>query len=143
MKPRTLRLGVVLALALAGAVGIDAAVDSPRTLMSRDDYRRDGLVIESQIRGEMEGCHAMRGATRELCRAQVRADERVRKADLAALYYGTVDSARQARLARVSAAHDIARAKCAARFAGAGNDCLRIAREQSVLATAQARLTSP
>lgn len=141
VKLRTLPLALGLAVALAvAALGIDAAVDSPHTLMSRDDFQRAEVLIEAEVRRDMEDCRAGPGATRELCRAGVRADERVRKADLVAQYHGTVDSAREARLARVSGDYDIASTKCAVHAAGPRGDCLQAAREESVRAAAQARL---
>ena len=44
-----------------------------------------------------------------ICRAEARAEERVKKADLQARYLGTVAAAGDARLARTKAAYDVAK----------------------------------
>jgi hypothetical protein len=73
-----------------------------------------------------------------VCRAEVRADERVQKAELAARYHGTVAASADARTARVKAAYDVARARCASHTAEDRMDCLRAAREERNRQVAQA-----
>ena len=121
---------VALVLTSVAAVGIGASVDSPRTLMSPTDYSAGKHAIEAQSRLALGRCRALGAAEKEVCRAEVRADERVQKADLAARYHGTVTAALDARHARAKAAYDVARARCVSHTAEDRMDCLRAAREE-------------
>jgi len=130
MKRTTLLLTLFLAVtASLAAMGISAAVDTPRTLMSRADYRDALRGIEAATRAALGQCRAVEASNRDVCKAQVRADERVRKAELQARYYGTVSAAEEVTVARVKARYDVARAQCSAKAEDAKLDCLRMARE--------------
>jgi hypothetical protein len=123
---------VTLLLAVTGsatAVGIGAAVDTPRTLMSRDDYREALRGIQSATRESLGQCRNVEAMQRDLCKARVRADERVKRAELQARYFGTVAAAEDVQVARVKARYDVARAECGARRADQRTQCLREARE--------------
>ena len=140
VKKTTFVITGLLAMLLSlGALGIGAAVDSPRTLMSRADYNAARRAIESATRGAYAQCRSHTGAERDVCKAQARAEERVRVADLQARYHGTVAAAEDARVARVKAGFDVARAQCEARMSSEKVDCLRSAREDRARALAQAR----
>jgi len=113
VKRSTLYAVLVGALIVsAGAVGLSAAVDSPRSLMDRNEYLQSKKAIEADSRLNLSKCRDVEGAARELCRAEGRADERTRKAELEASYRGTVAAAEDARLERAKARYDVARAKC-------------------------------
>ena len=140
MKKTTFVLTAFLALLLSlGALGLGAAVDSPRTLMSRTDYNAGRKAIESETRAAFAQCRPLTGAERDVCKAQARAEERVKVADLQARYHGTVAAAEDARLARVKAGFDVARARCEAESGDSKPDCLKAAREDRARALAQAR----
>jgi hypothetical protein len=132
-------LAVVLSLA---ALGIGAAVDTPRTLMSRADYTAARRVIETESSKGYAACRGERGSTRAVCRAQVRASERVKIADLQARYFGTVAAEESAREARVKARFDVARVQCRERGGEAQAECLRAARDDQARALASAKLAS-
>ena len=117
------------------ALGI-GMVDSPRSLMSRQAYDDSRVQIEEGRRVALAHCRLVDAAEKELCRAQARADERVRKADLEARYLGTVSAASQARLTRVKAQFDLARLQCSQRFAQERSDCLEAARSERAKALA-------
>jgi hypothetical protein len=121
---------IALVLTSIAAVGIGASMDSPRTLMSPADYSAGKRAIEAQSRLALGRCRTLPAADKEICRAEVRAEERVQKADLAARYHGTVAAGVDARNARVKAAYDVARARCVPRAAEDRMDCLRAAREE-------------
>lgn len=130
MKRTTLLLTLFLAVAASlAAMGISAAVDTPRTLMSRDDYRDALHGIDAATRAALGRCRSVEANARDVCKAQARADERVRKAELQARYYGTVSAAEEVAVARVKARYDVARAQCTARAPDDKLDCLRTARE--------------
>ena len=130
MKRTTLFVTLLLAVtASVAGMGISATVDTPRTLMSRDDYRDAMRGIESGTREALGQCRSVEGGARELCKAQARADERVRKAELQARYYGTVSASEDVEVARVKAKYDVARAKCGVRAVDERLGCLREARE--------------
>lgn len=126
----------------AAAFGISSHVDSPPTLMSRADYAAARQVIESETRQAVGRCRAIDGAARDLCKAQARAEERVKKADLAARYFGTVAAAEEAKIARVRAEYDLARARCATVAGAERGGCLSAARSEKARAIAEARPAS-
>ena len=132
----TATLATVLSLA---AVGIGAAVDSPRTLMSRGDYDTARKAIAAEARLAYASCRTRTGGERDLCRAQARAGERVKSAELLGRYHGTYAALEDARLARVKADFDLERAKCESRHGDARTECLRTAREDRARALAAAR----
>lgn len=123
----------------AAAFGIGSQMDSPPSLMSRGDYAAARQVIESEARQAMGACRSEEGHQRDLCRAQVRAEERVKQADLRARYLGTVAAAEEAKVARVRAEHDLARAKCGAASPTERGECLTAARATKVRSIAEAR----
>ena len=115
--------------ASVAAMGISAAVDTPRSLMSRDDYRVALRGIQSATRLALAECRGTDMAARDICKARVRADERVRKAELDARYYGTVSAAEDVQVARIKARYDVARAQCGVLASSERLQCLRTARE--------------
>jgi len=139
MKRPALYVTSFLALLLTSvaAVGISASVDTPRTLMSPADYAAGKRAIEAQSRLSLARCRGLPVAEKDVCRAEVRADERIQKADLATRYYGTVAASLDARQARVKAAYDVARVRCSSQQPEGRVDCLRAAREQRNRALAQ------
>ena len=140
IKRSTLYAVLVGALIVsAGAVGLSAAVDSPRSLMDRNEYQQAKKSIEADARLNLSKCRDVEGATREICRAEARADERIRKAELEATYRGTVAAADDARLERAKARYDIARAKCADHRAEDKLSCLKAARTEKAKALAEAK----
>jgi hypothetical protein len=126
----------------AAAFGISAAVDSPRTLMSRGDYAAARSTIASETRTALAGCRDTDGVNRDVCKAEARAAERVKKADLDARYHGTVSAAADAKLARAKATYDIAKAKCSAIPGDGKVECLQSARADKARALADAKLAS-
>jgi hypothetical protein len=129
---------LVLVFASLAAVGINAAVDTPRTLMAPADYHVAKRAIENETRLALGRCRDAQGGAKDVCKAEVRAEERVKKADLAARYHGTVSAAQDARQARVKAQYDVARARCGSRLADDKLDCLRAAREERNRSLAEA-----
>jgi hypothetical protein len=126
----------------AAAFGISAAVDSPRTLMSRGDYAVARKAIEGEARIALARCRAAEGGTRDICKAEARAGERVRKADLDARYHGTVSAAADAKLAHAKAHYDVAKAKCGGIPGDGKVECLQSARAEKAKALADAKLAS-
>jgi hypothetical protein len=126
----------------AAAFGIGSQMDSPPSLMSRGDYAAARQAIESEARQAVGACRAAEGAARDVCRAQAKAEERVKQADLRARYLGTVAAVEEAKVARVRAEHDLARAKCGAVGGAERGECLTAARALKVRAIAEARPSS-
>jgi hypothetical protein len=121
----TAALALVLSIA---AVAISAAVDTPRTLMSRADYVAARRVIENDTRAALAQCRGTSGAEREVCRAEASGADRVKKADLQVRYHGTVAASQDARVVRAKVRYEVAKARCGAQKAGERPDCLRAAR---------------
>lgn len=140
VKKTTFLLAASLAIFLsAGAFGLSAAVDSPRTLMSRADYNAGRKAIEAETRVAFGHCRTLTGAGRDVCKAEIRATERVKVADLQARYYGTVAAAEEARMAHARASFDVAKARCNAQPGNGRADCLKSARDDRSRALAEAR----
>ena len=143
MKQTTLYAALAGALLVsATAYGISAAVDSPRSLMSPGDYSEAKRGIETVARGAIAQCRDLEGQAKDLCKAEARADERVRKADLEAQYRGTVAAAADAKLARAKAQYDVAKAKCSDERGEDKLSCLRSARAEKAKALSEAKLAS-
>ncbi|HXN16088.1 MAG TPA: hypothetical protein VN878_06905 [Usitatibacter sp.] len=129
-------------LVSAAALGIGAAADSPRSLMSPSDYSQSKRAIEAEKRLALARCRLLDGLSKDLCKAQARAEERIQKADLEARYRGTVGAAAEARLARAKAQYDIAKTKCGDLRGDEKSACLQSAREEKTRALAEAKLAS-
>jgi hypothetical protein len=143
MKRTTLYATLVGALLVsATAFGISSAVDAPRSLMAPGDFSVGKKAIESDARVALAGCHDLEGRAKDVCKAEARADERIRKADLEARYRGTVAAAADARLARAKAQFDVAKARCSDQHGEGKLSCLRSAREEKAKALAEAKLAS-
>ena len=143
MKRATLFATIAGALLVsATALGISAAVDSPRSLMSRVDYADAREAIENQAQATLFRCRDLEGQPRDICRAEAKADQRIRKADLEAQYRGTVSAAAEAKLARAKAQYEVARAKCGGERSEDRISCLRSARAEKARALADAKLAS-
>jgi hypothetical protein len=124
------------------ALGIGAAVDSPRTLMSRADYSQGRKAIDAEARIAYARCRSDTGSAREICKAEAKAALRVQLADLQARYYGTVAAAEDARVARAKGHFEVAKARCAASSRDARDDCLQSARADRSREMAEAKLAS-
>ena len=135
---------VMLAVAFfaAAAWGIQSAMDTPPTLMSRVDHDRQWRAIDRHTREGLGACRASPEAMREACRARVRADDRVAKADLDALYFGTVQAAARARDVRARASFDVARAGCLASEGPERTRCLAHARSEQAKVLASTKLAA-
>lgn len=143
MKSTTLFATIAGAILVsATALGISAAVDSPRSLMSPVDYGAAKKAIESEAHASLAKCRDLDSQAQDLCKAEAKADERIRKADLDAQYRGTVAAAADARLVRAKAQYDIARTKCGGQHGEGKISCMRSARAEKAKALTHAKLAS-
>jgi hypothetical protein len=143
MKRTTLHATIIGALMLsAAAFGISAAVGSPRSLMSPVDYSASRKGIEANTQMTLAKCADLEDRAQDICKAEARASERVRKADLEADYRGTVAAAADARLARAKAQFDVARVRCGGEHGEGKLACLRSARAEKSKALSDAMLAS-
>ncbi|HET9580871.1 MAG TPA: hypothetical protein VFP44_23805 [Usitatibacter sp.] len=144
MKRTTFLAAMLCAfVASAAALGIGAAVDTPRSLMSRADFQDARRGIETATRAALADCRsAGEAATREMCRARARGDERVKMAELQARYEGTVWSLKGIGIAKIRAEYELARAHCAALPSTGQVPCLRAAREAWTRQSREAKLAS-
>ena len=143
MQRTTLYATIIGALAVsATAFGIGAATDLSRSLMSPVDYGDAKKAIEAEIRMAVAHCRDREGQAKDMCKAEARAEERIRKADLEAQYRGTVAAAADAKLARAKAQYDIAKARCSAERSEDKLACLRSARADKAKALNEAKLAS-
>jgi hypothetical protein len=143
MKRTTMYASLAGALMFsAAAFGITSAMDTPPTLMSRADYSVAKEAIEGETRISFARCRDVEGTARDECKAEVRAEERIRKADLDARYRGTVAAAADARLARAKAQYDLAKVKCSSYAGEQESGCLQSARAEKARAFAEAKLAS-
>lgn len=136
--------GTIAGFLVAGvaAAGIGASFESPRSLMTRQDYGQARQALESESRTAFARCRTLEAHERGLCRAAARGDDRVHKAELEARYRGTVEAAADLRVAKVRAAFDVARVRCNDRAAQEKTSCLNAARAERSRALADALATA-
>jgi hypothetical protein len=143
MKRTTLFATIAGALLVsATALGISAAVDAPRSLMSPVDYGAAKKAIEGEAHAALSRCRDLESSGKDLCRTEVKADERIRKADLEAQYRGTVAAAADAKLARAKAQFDLARSRCGDQRGENKISCMRQARAEKAKAIGDAKYAS-
>jgi hypothetical protein len=145
MKRTSLAFAFVMAAVAffaAAAYGIQSAMDTPPTLMSRVDHDRQWRGIERRTGAALAACRGAREAAREACRARARAEDRVAKADLDAQYFGTVQAAARARDVRAHASFDVARAGCLASDDPERTRCLANARSEQAKILASEKLAA-
>lgn len=142
MKRTTLYVASSLAVLLSvAAIGIGAAVDTPRTLMSRADYNEARTAIELHSRVALARCREADGSARDLCKAEARAEEKLKKADLQARYHGTVAAAADAKQARAKALYEVAKVRCGLETDSRAS-CLRTARDSQARALVDSKLAA-
>lgn len=140
MKRSTLLVTAILATGLSmAALGIRAAVDTPRTLMSPDTHQSLKREIEASTRLALNKCRDLPGIERDICKAEARSAERVALADLAARYHGTYAALEEAATVRAKASFDVAKVRCTAKAAEARVDCLKEARDERSRVLAESR----
>jgi len=126
----------------AAAYGIQAALDTPPTLMSRVDHDRQWREIERNTRAALGHCRERGERMREACRARARAEDRVAKADLDARYFGTVQAEANARETRARASFEVARTDCLLREDPERTTCLAAARSEQAKILASTKLAA-
>jgi hypothetical protein len=82
--------------------------------MTRSEYLASLAAIEASRADILSSCEEHAGAAKEICRAQVSADEMVHVADIEESFRRTSHAAREAQRARIDARYQVARAKCQA-----------------------------
>ncbi len=131
MKRRTVLITAILAAGLSvAALGIRAAVDTPRTLMSPETHKSLQREVEASTRLALARCRDASRADRDVCKAEARAAERVALADLSARYHGTHSAMEDAASARAKASFDVAKARCGAKVGDGRVECLQQARDE-------------
>ena len=125
---------VVLASAslLAGATA-DAA-DNERLTQYRESMEGARATYTADARQCRQG-----GATRAVCLAQAKAEYKKATAEAVAHWRNTAQARTDARIAAADADHDVARARCKAGSGQAQSACLRLAKEERMAATADAK----
>jgi hyperosmotically inducible periplasmic protein len=140
MKRSTLLVAAFLAAGLSVAtLGIRAAVDTPRTLMSPDIHQQLRRDVEASTRLALAKCRDATGVERDVCKAEARAAERMALADLAVRYHGTHAAQEEAASIRARASFDVAKARCGAKISDARVQCLKEAREERNRMLAESR----
>jgi hypothetical protein len=131
-----------LVVASVTAVSIGASLDSPRSLMTRQDYVEAGRTIDTEARLALARCRDLDPSMRSPCRTSAHGDERVRRAELEARYRGTVEAAAEVRLTRIRASFDAARARCSLHSGEVRTACLEDARGERLRALAEVRAST-
>jgi hypothetical protein len=108
-------LGTGAIISSAAAIGIGTAVIStaPGT-MSKSEYAAALAGIEMTRAEILAACEAQSGVAKEICRAEVSADETVRIADVEESFRRSHGAARDAQRARIDARYQVTRTKCQA-----------------------------
>ena len=105
-------LGTGAVISSAAAIGIGAALGPTPETMTREEHDAALRRIELMHVREQARCDALQGDEGALCLAQMRADERVRVAELESAYRRTERAAREAQRARIDARYEVERARC-------------------------------
>jgi hypothetical protein len=126
------------ALLLTLALGIGAAVESPRSLLSQQVYVEARRALDAESRMALGQCRSLEGREKAICRAAARGDDRVRRAELEARYRGTVGAEAEVAGVRARARYEVAKAGCLARY-DERVSCLSAARAERARALADAR----
>ena len=105
-------LTLALFLCLTAALGIAAAVDNPPSLMSRADRMSALHSIQQDLRLALARCRDLVSPhDRAVCRAEVRAAERIAVAGLDIRYRGTVAAHERALRTRARAEYSVSVAR--------------------------------
>lgn len=112
LRPILWALGVSAVLIALVGLGLHASDSFAPSLMSRGAERDARAALEAARDAALASCRAMQGHAADVCKAQAGGEYRVGRADLEALYRGTVAAADKARLARTQASYEVATAKC-------------------------------
>src|SRR5262249_6643438 len=91
------------------------------------DYIAAKTAIDSNSNVALDKCLTLDGTAFTVCIAQVRAEERMRRAMLEARYLGTVEASASVKQVLADAAYDVATAKCEGREGKARLECLKAA----------------
>lgn len=129
------------ALLLSFALGIGATVESPRSLMSQQDYAQARRALDAEGRLALAQCRAVDDQEKAVCRAEARGGERVKRAELEARYRGTVGAEAAVAQVRARMRFEVAKAGCLARDADRVG-CLAAARAERARALAEAGLST-
>ena len=115
--------GAIISSAAAIGIGTAATSTAPGTL-TRPEYQAALEAIEAARTDVLMACEAQPGTAKEICRAEVSADELVRVADIEQSFRRTHDAARDAQRARIEARYQVSRAKCLALGGARRDQCL-------------------
>lgn len=108
-------LGTGAIISSAAALGIGGASHPANSKhMTRSDYLAALEAIEMSSAETLATCEVMAGFVREICRAEVAAEEMVRGAEIEQGFRRDQPAAREAQRARIEARYQVARAKCQA-----------------------------
>ena len=105
-------LGTGVVISSAAAIGIGAVLGPDPQSMTREGHDAALRSIQAAHAREQARCDALQGDDATLCLAQMRADERLRVAELESAYRRTERAARDAQRARIDARYEVERARC-------------------------------
>ena len=105
-------LGTGAVITSAAAIGVGAALSPYDESMTRDQYDAAQQRQKAQHARAQARCESLDGMEGVLCLAQLRADDRVRSADLEVAFRRTEAAARDAQRARIDGRYELDRAGC-------------------------------
>ena len=122
---------------------VDKAIDAtpPARTMSRADYSSQKESIEADFKAAKEKCKPMTGNAKDVCHAEAKADEKIRKADLEAKYKGTPGAEYDAKVAKAKAQYEVAKEKCDDKTGADKTACKKQAKADESKAIAEAKAT--
>lgn len=135
MKLNVMTHSIAIALGLAFSA-------SAMAQMSDSSYRGSKDQVEAEYKGDKANCESLSGNTKDICIAEAKGKEKVKKAELTARYKNTPKNHYDVHAAKAEAAYEVAKEKCDDR---AGNDqdvCMKEAKaaETRAKADAEARM---
>jgi hypothetical protein len=105
-------LGTGAVITSAAAISIGAAVGPSPDGMTREGYEAGLRRLQALQEGARARCDSLDAPDASICHAQLRADHRIRSADLENAFRRTERAARDALRARIDARYEVDRARC-------------------------------
>lgn len=134
MKLRNIGMSV-----LASACWIAASANAVEPTLSKSDYKAARAGIFSTLVDGLTVCRAMRGNTKDICRAQAKGREQIEIAELDLRRTPSPEHEYDLGVAKADAAFDVAKEKCDDAKGYGAVICLREAKSAHVAATTDAK----
>jgi hypothetical protein len=141
---KQLWIGTALAAALLAGVpawaGNPAAASQEALVLSKEAYQATKKKIAAQHEADQKACARVKGAAKDVCKAQAEGRQKADLARLEARYQRSPDAVEEARIVTAEANYDVAREQCEALKRRARSKCVKEAKAAREAAIRHARV---